>query len=72
MLEVLTSNFPMISYVGKCIFSCAYAFACHAPTAFIKAQGDWQSDAYLVYPQFFSVEKLELFKSITSRLCPQP
>ena len=28
-----------------------FAFASHAPTAFIKAQGDWQSDAYLVYLQ---------------------
>jgi len=26
-----------------------FAFSHEAPTAFIKAQGDWKSDAYLVY-----------------------
>ena len=47
-----------------------FAFACHAPRAFIKAQGDWQSDAYLVYLQFSSADKLKLLNSITSRLSP--
>ena len=49
-----------------------FAFACHAPTAFIKAQGDWQSDAYLIYLQLSSADKLKLLNSITSRLSPQP
>ena len=49
-----------------------FAFASHAPTAFIKAQGDWQSDAYLVYLQLSNEDKLKILNSITTRLSPHP
>lgn len=48
-----------------------FAFASHAPPAFIKAQGDWQSEAYLVYLQLSKEDKLKILNSITTRLSPQ-
>lgn len=47
-----------------------FAFASHAPPAFIKAQGDWQSEAYLVYLQLSKEDKLKILNSITTRLSP--
>lgn len=41
-----------------------FAFNCGAPTEFIQAQGDWRSDAYLVYP------KLPRRNSTSCRLFP--
>ena len=34
-----------------------YAFDCHIPSEIIKLQGDWQSDAYLVYLELFQQQK---------------
>ena len=41
-----------------------------APTAFIKTQGDWKSDAYLVYLTLSNESKLKILNSITTRLSP--
>lgn len=47
-----------------------FAFCCNAPTAFIKTQGDWKSDAYLVYLTLSNESKLKILNSITTRLSP--
>ena len=39
---------------------------CHVPTEFIKAQGDWKSDAYLVYLTLSSSKKLALLHAIAT------
>ncbi|EDO30391.1 predicted protein [Nematostella vectensis] len=45
-----------------------FAFNRGAPTEYIKAQGDWKSDAYLVYLTLSSRKKLAILNSITTRL----
>ena len=45
-----------------------FAFNCGAPTEFIKAQGDWKSDASLVYLTLSSSKKLALLNAITTKL----
>ena len=45
-----------------------FAFNCGAPTEFIKAQGDWRSDAYLIYLKLSTEKKLDILQSISSRL----
>ena len=45
-----------------------FVFNCGAPTEFIKAQGDWQSDAYLIYLKLSTQKKLDILRSISSRL----
>ena len=45
-----------------------FAFSHEAPTAFIKAQGDWKSDAYLVYLTLSTENKFKILHSITNRL----
>ena len=47
-----------------------FAFSNRAPTDFIKSQGDWASDAYLVYLTLFNDDKFKLLHSITTRLSP--
>ena len=45
-----------------------FAFNCGAPTEFIKAQGDWRSDAYLVYLKLSTKKKLDILQAISARL----
>ena len=45
-----------------------FAFNCGAPTEFIKAQGDWRSDAYLVYLKLSPKKKLDILQAISARL----
>ena len=45
-----------------------FAFSCGAPTEFIKAQGDWQSDAYLIYLKLSTQKKLDILHAISTRL----
>ena len=45
-----------------------FAFNCSAPTEFIKAQGDWRSDAYLVYLKLSTKKKLDILQAISTRL----
>ena len=45
-----------------------FAFNCGAPTEFIKAQGDWPSDAYLVYLKLSTKKKLDILQAISARL----
>ena len=45
-----------------------FAFNCGAATEFIKAQGDWRSDAYLVYLKFSTKKKLDILQAISARL----
>ena len=45
-----------------------FAFNCGTPTEFIKAQGDWRSDAYLVYLKLSTKKKLDILQSISARL----
>ena len=47
-----------------------FAFSHEAPTAFIKAQGDWKSDAYLVYLTLSTENKFKILHSLTNRLFP--
>ena len=48
----------------------SFAFNNQAPTEFIKAQGDWKSDAYLIYLTLSARKKFKILKSITARLSP--
>ena len=45
-----------------------FVFNCGAPTEFIKAQGDWQSDVYLIYLKLSTQKKLHILCAISSRL----
>ena len=45
-----------------------FAFNCGAPTEFIKAHGDWHSDAYLVYLKLSTKKKLDILQAISARL----
>lgn len=59
------------SHFSLCSFrkgGATFAFNCGAPTEFIKAQGDWKSDAYLVYLTLSSSKKLALLHAITTKL----
>ena len=47
-----------------------FAFCHDAPTSFIKAQGNWKSNASLVYLHLCNVHKFKILQSITSRLFP--
>ena len=49
-----------------------FAFNCGAPTEFIKAQGDWQSDAYLIYLKLSTQKKLDILHSISAHLTHFP
>ena len=48
----------------------SFAFNQQAPTEFLKAQGDWRSDAYLVYLNISKSNKFKILNSITARLTP--
>ena len=58
-------HFPSCSFRNG---GATFAFNCGAPTEFIKAQGDWKSDAYLVYLTLSSSQKLALLNAITTNL----
>ena len=45
-----------------------FAFNCGAPTEFIKALGDWRSDAYLVYLKLSTKKKLDILQAISAHL----
>ena len=45
-----------------------FAFRAGAPSEFIKAQGDWMSDAFLVYLVISPQDKTRTLQSITARL----
>ena len=45
-----------------------FAFNCGTPTEFIKGQGDWRSDAYLVYLKLSTKKKLDILQAISARL----
>ena len=45
-----------------------FAFRAGAPSEFIKAQGDWMSDAFLVYSVISPQDKTRILQSITARL----
>ena len=43
-----------------------FAFNYGAPSEFIKAQGDWQSDTYLIYLKRSMQKKLDILHSIST------
>lgn len=45
-----------------------FAFNCGASTEFIKVQGDWRSDAYLVYLKLSTKKKLDILQAISACL----
>ena len=45
-----------------------FAFDCHIPSEIIKLQGDWQSDAYLVYLELSLQQKQHVFHAMASKL----
>ena len=51
-----------------CQGGATFALNCGAPTEFIKAQGDWRSDAYLVYLKLLTKRKLDILQAISPRL----
>ena len=70
---VLASHFnrffkACVRAVGFCHGGAIFAFHCNAPSEFIKAQGDWQNDAYLIYLKLSMKKKLNILRSISTRL----
>ena len=51
-----------------CQGGATFAFNCGTPTEFIKVQGDWRSDAYLVYLKLSTKKKLDILQAISARL----
>ena len=45
-----------------------FAFRAGTPAQFIKSQGDWASEAYLVYLVVSTDDKLDIMRSIMARL----
>ena len=45
-----------------------FAFLAGTPAQFIKSQGDWASEAYLVYLIVSTNDKLDIMGSITTHL----
>ena len=45
-----------------------FAFDCHIPSEIIKLQGDWQSDAYLVYLQLSQQQKQHACHAMAAKL----
>ena len=45
-----------------------FAFDCHIPSEIIKLQGDWQSDAYLVYLELSQQQKQRACHAMASKL----
>ena len=45
-----------------------FAFDCHNPSEIIKLQGDWQSDAYLVYLELSQQQKQRACHAMASKL----
>ena len=62
--------------INPCCFSsrsfrqggATFAFNGGAPTEFIKAQGDWRGDAYLLNLKLSTEKKLDLLQAISARL----
>ena len=54
--------------ISKSQGGATFAFNCGAPTEFIKAQGDWRGDAYLVYLKLSTKKKLDILQAISARL----
>ena len=46
----------------------SFAFECNVPAELIKFQGDWRSDAYLVYLEMSSSQKRLAVNSMASRI----
>ena len=45
-----------------------FAFDCHVPSEVIKLQGDWQSDAYLVYLELSQQQKQRACQAMAAKL----
>ena len=45
-----------------------FAFACHVPSEIIKLQGDWKSDAYLVYLELSQQQKQRAVHAMANKL----
>ena len=45
-----------------------FAFDCHIPSEIIKLQGDWQSDAYLVYLELSQQQKQGACHAMAAKL----
>ena len=51
-----------------CRGGATFAFHVGTPAQFIKSQGDWASEAYLVYLVASTNDKLDIMRSITAHL----
>ena len=51
-----------------CRGGATFAFRAGTPAQFIKSQGDWASEAYLVYLIVSTNDKLDIMGSITAHL----
>ena len=67
---VLTSGFNANNFLFRSFRQrgANFAFSCGAPTEFIKEQGDWQSDAYLIYLKLSTQKKLDMLHTISAQL----
>ena len=45
-----------------------FAFDCHIPSEIIKLQGDWKSDAYLVYLELSQQQKQRAVHAVANKL----
>ena len=46
----------------------SFAFRCNVPAEIIQRQGDWQSDAYLIYLEMSSAQKRRAVNSMASHI----
>ena len=46
----------------------SFAFRCNVPAELIQRQGDWQSDAYLVYLEMSSAQKRQAVNSMAAQI----
>ena len=46
----------------------SFAFRCNVPAELIQRQGDWQSDAYLIYLEMSSAQKRRAVHSMASHI----
>ena len=64
-LQLDPSNFSPHSFRRG---GATFAFDCHIPSEIIKLQGDWQSDAYLVYLELSQQQKQRAGQAMATKL----
>ena len=67
-IDFLGLDRQVYSLHSFCRGGATFAFRAGAPAQFIKSQGDWAREAYIVYLVVSTNDKLDIMRSITARL----